>query len=364
MSKKVLFASAHLPRLAAEASLPYKYAKMIEKAKLGQRFAGKTVAIKMHLGGGSGIYTLHPFFVRTVVDAIKSGGGRPFVTDGTGAFFEAYKRGYTHEVLGCPILPAGGVADKYYYHEPVGYETLDHVELCGNIVDADGLLVLSHGKGHGHSAFGGAIKNVAMGCVSTRTRGAIHGLMGGVFTWDGELCTHCMQCRDNCPTEAISFDKSGNFRLSEHHCRYCMHCVSACPVQAIHIDQSRYRHFQMGMAWATKKCLGHFAKSDVYFVTVLNNITPLCDCWGWSTQPIVPDVGAVAGDNIVAAERAALDLLDGVQVIPGTVPDQMKLSGKGHLFKRIHAKDPYVQVECCEELKLGKREYDLVQIGE
>lgn len=364
MSKKILFASAHLPRLAAEASLPHKFARMIEKANFGKRFAGKTVAIKMHMGSGSGIYTLHPYFVRTVVEAIKEAGGKPFVTDGTSAFFRAHLQGYTHEVLGCPVLPAGGIADKYYYTEPVGYESLDEVELCGNVVDADALLVLSHGKGHGLSGFGGAIKNIAMGCVSMRTRGAIHGLMGGTFQWDGELCTHCSQCAENCPTGAIKFDKEGDLSVVEHHCRYCMHCVSACPVHGIQIDQSRYRHFQMGMAWAVKKCLAHFDKKSVYYVNVLNNITPLCDCWGWSTQPLVPDVGAVAGDDIVAIEQASLDLISTVEYVPGTLPDQMKMGKQGHLFKRVHAKDPYVQVECCEELKLGKSEYDLVQIGE
>lgn len=363
MSKRVLFASAHLDRLAAEASLPYKYAQMIKKADFEKRFADKTVAIKMHFGGGTGIYTLHPYFVRTVVEAVKAAGGRPFVTDGTSAFWGAWRQGYTNEVLGCQLLPAAGVADKYLYHEPVGYESLDHVELCGNVVDADALLVLSHGKGHGHCGFGGAIKNIAMGCVSMRTRGAIHGLMGGVFQWDGELCTHCNQCRDNCPTGAISFNKSGQLGLNEHHCRYCMHCTSACPVQAIQIDQSRYRHFQMGMAWTVRRCLEKFDKKSVYFVTVLNNITPLCDCWGWSTQPIVPDVGAVAGDDIVAVEKASLDLIANVEVIPGTVPDQMHLGNKGHLFERVHAKDPYVQVECCQELKLGNPNYELVNLG-
>lgn len=363
MPARVLFASAHLDRLAQEASLPYKYAQMIKAAKFEKYFADKTVAIKMHFGGGSGIYTLHPFFVRTVVNAIKEVGGRPFCTDGTWAFFSAAERGYTPEVLGCPLLPAGGVADKYFYREKVGYETLDEVELCGNIVDADAMLVLSHGKGHGHSGFGGAIKNVAMGCVSGRSRGAIHALMAGVFEWDEQKCTHCYQCRDNCPTTTISFDKAGQFSFMEHHCRYCMHCVSACPVEAIKIDMSRYRHFQMGMAWATRKCLEKFDRNSVYFVTVLNNITPLCDCWGWSTQPLVPDVGAVASDDIVAVEQAALDLIAKAPYIEGTLPDQMKMGKKGHLFQRIHAKDPYLQVECCAELKLGRRDYKLTQIG-
>jgi uncharacterized protein len=363
MAKSVLFAPAHLDRLASEASLPSKFNRLLKRAKFEKYFADKSVCIKMHLGGGLGIYTLHPLFVRQVVAAIKAVGGRPFVTDGPGAALAAWERGYTQEVLGCPVLPASGVADKYLYSEDVGYESLDRVELCGNVVDADALLVLSHGKGHGHSAFGGAIKNIAMGCVSGRTRGMIHGLMSGVFEWDSEKCTHCYQCRDNCPTGVISFAGNGEFNFMEHHCRYCMHCTTACPVGALKIDQSRFHHFQMAMAWATKKCLERFERNSVYYITVIKDVTPLCDCWGWSTQPIIPDVGIVGTDDIVAVEQAALDLIDTVDYIPGTLPDQMKLGKKGHLLQRVHAKDPYEQVRCCEELKLGKSEYNLVTIS-
>lgn len=84
----------------------------------------------MHLGSGSGIYTLHPYFVRTVVAAIQKAGGRPFVTDGTSAFFDAYKRGYTHEVLGCPVPPADGVADRYFLSRP---GRLRDPGLCGAV---------------------------------------------------------------------------------------------------------------------------------------------------------------------------------------------------------------------------------------
>ncbi len=82
------------------------------------------------------------------------------------------------------------------------------MEICGNIVDADAMLVLSHGKGHGHTGFGGAIKNIGMGCVSYKTRGAIHALMAQHFAWDAELCTHCEQCVHGCPTGAITVQRA------------------------------------------------------------------------------------------------------------------------------------------------------------
>ena len=59
----------------------------------------------------------------------------------------------------------------------VDFRSLKTVELAGDVVDADAMIVLSHGKGHGHSGFGGAIKNIAMGCVDGPTRGKIHRLM-------------------------------------------------------------------------------------------------------------------------------------------------------------------------------------------
>ena len=100
---------------------------------------------------------------------------------------------------------AGGVSDKYVYSRKVNFRTLKTVELAGNIVDAEAMIVLSHGKGHGHSGFGGAIKNIAMGCVDGETRGKIHRLMSAAFEWDASKCTGCLLCRDNCPNEAITF---------------------------------------------------------------------------------------------------------------------------------------------------------------
>ncbi len=96
---------------------------------------------------------------------------------------------------------------------------------------------------------------------------------------------------------------------------------------------------------------------------MLMNITPLCDCWGFSTRPLVPDVGILAGDNIVAIEQASLDLIKAENLIPGTLPDQFCPPGdSGHLFQRIHGKDPYEQVRQVAEAGLGSPEYTLVEV--
>ena len=357
----VLFASAKVKKLSAEASLPAKFDRMLEKLDLRPYFEKKTVALKMHVGGNIGYTTVHPLFVRRVVQAIKDAGGYPFITDGSWSVGGALARGYTQEVLGCPIQPAAGVADKYYYTKPVGYRTLENIDICGNIADADAMLVLSHGKGHGQCGFGGAIKNIAMGCVTVNTRGAIHRLTDTEFTWDEEACTHCEMCKANCPGNAITFNKEGEFNIFFHHCRYCMHCVDSCPAQAISINTEGIRYFQEGMARTVKTVFDTFEQGRIYYMSFLMNITPLCDCWGFSSPAIVPDVGIMASDDIVAIEQASLDSIKLENYIPGSLPEQMKMGDQGHLFERIHSKDPYLQVETAAEIGLGCREYKLVE---
>jgi uncharacterized Fe-S center protein len=361
MPAKVTFASARPKELRPDATLPALFDKMLRKWEMKKRFEGKRVAIKMHLGGNIGYSTIHPVFVRKVVSAVKAAGGKPFVTDSPYSAMSATERGYTAEVLGAPILPATDPADRFVYPKRVNYRTLKKVNLAGNIVDAEAMIVLSHGKGHGHSGFGGAIKNIAMGCVDGVTRGEIHRLMSATFEWDESKCTGCLLCRDNCPNEAITCT-DGKISIFDHACKYCMHCQLACPTNAISIDQKGYGYFQRGMALTTREALKTFEPGRVLYVTVLLQITPFCDCWGFTTPSIVPDIGIVAGDDVCATETAALDLIKAEDYIEGSLPHPLKRSGDGHLLQQIHAKDPYIQIEECVKVGLGERDYRLVKV--
>jgi len=227
----------------------------------------------------------------------------------------------------------------------------------------DAMVVLSHGKGHGQCGFGGAIKNIAMGCVTVPTRGRIHALMDTEFRWDKEKCEHCNLCQENCPGGAISFDDEGNINIFSHHCRYCMHCADSCPANAIEISLEGIQYFQEGMSRATKAVLETFEANRVLYITMLMDITPLCDCWGFSTPSLVPDIGIMASKDIVAIEQASLDSIDAKNYIPGALPEQLELAeGDGHLLERIWRKDPYLQVETAARLKLGSREYELSEV--
>jgi uncharacterized Fe-S center protein len=339
--------------------------RLLEAADLAPKFGGKRVAIKMHVGGDMGYYTVHPIFVKILVDALKKVDARPFLVDGSFSTDAAPVRGYTPEVVGARVVGAGGEFDKYYYTRTTEVPGLPEIELCGHIVDAEAMIILSHGKGHGHTGFGGATKNIGMGCVSCKTRGGIHGLMGSHFEWDSEICTHCGQCISGCPTGAIKFNDADKIEINEHFCRYCMHCVTACASNALQMEQpvEKFRAFQAGMAAVVKETLSTFKPENVYFITAVMNVTPLCDCWGFSTQPIIPDVGIFASDNIVAIEQASLDKIHTEDLIPNTLPDQLLPIGKeGHLFERVHGKDPYEQVRQCAAAGLGSEKYSLEEI--
>ncbi|MBR4749896.1 MAG: DUF362 domain-containing protein [Abditibacteriota bacterium] len=355
----IYFADARLKKLSPDYSLPAKFIRMLDKLELPDRFDGKRVAIKVHLGGHLGYTTIPVLFMGILVRKIKEAGGRPFVCDGGSAVPTAKDRGYTEETLGCPVISAQGATENYYKSVPIGYGCLDTAELCGEIVNADAMVVFSHGKGHGMCGFGGAIKNIGMGNVSYQTRGKIHRLQEAEVTWDADKCSHCKFCQTNCPAGAISFDDKDVLHLDLHSCRYCMHCTLSCPTKAIKVGEESMRAFQSGMARVTKACLDEFEPGRVLFINFMRDITPFCDCWGFSSPSLVPDIGIFAGEDIVSVETASIDSIKYENFIPSSLPEQLTLQDKDcHLMEKIHGKNPYLQCEEAQALGLGEMTYD------
>ena len=223
------------------------------------------------------------------------------------------------------------------------------------------MIDFSHVKGHGACGYGGSCKNIAMGCVTDRTRRQIHGLEGGLV-WNEDLCTHCGMCITNCNHNANSFDKNDKFKVLYHHCTNCQHCIKVCPSGAITMDTHNYEDFQIGMATCTEAVLKFFEPGTVYYINFLTNITALCDCWGLTTPSLVPDIGIMASTDIVAIERACLDAIKFEDLISDGVPQGMELGTTGHLFERIHGKNPFLQLNELENRNLGTQDYNIVEI--
>lgn len=360
MSSPVLFAPITFDRYSPDATLPAKFERLIDAMDMKSTVAGKITAVKMHLGRNIGYSTIHPLFIKILIDKLKSYGAQVFITDQLVG--NARARGYTEEYLGCPIVAAVGCTGKYYYERHVAFKTFKNVDVAGHIADAEVLIDLSHVKGHGVCGYGGAVKNIAMGCVSTRTRMQIHGLEGSIH-WDADKCIHCGACVKNCNHAACSFDENKKFVYNFHDCTLCKHCIKVCPTGAVTATADQYRDFQTGMALCTQKCLESFAPGSIFYINFLTNITILCDCWGFTTPNVVPDIGITASKDIVAVEKACLDLIRVEDFIPAGVPVGYELGTNGHLFERIHGKNPFVQLEELEKIGMGKSDYELVSVN-
>jgi uncharacterized Fe-S center protein len=230
-------------------------------------------------------------------------------------------------------------------------------------MDCDFFIDLSHIKGHGDCGFGGALKNIGMGVVPWQTRSKIHSLEGGIH-YDQEKCNFCQKCFQECRYGAIQTDKeTKKIKIFFHHCTYCQHCVMICPQKALTMEDRRFEDFAQGMALITAHFLKKFKPENLLFINFLTNITIYCDCWGFSSPAVVPDIGILASDDIVAVETASLDLIKAENFLPGGLPkNKQLLDNKGHLFERIHGKDPYVMIKLLQQEYGGTEKYKIEEI--
>jgi uncharacterized Fe-S center protein len=365
----VKFASVVFESIDANKTLPAKFGRMLSGLQLKKIVRGKIVALKMHLGSNIGYTTIHPLFTRILVNKIKEAGGNVFITD---IFYpnsdfgvnNAKNRGYSEDILSAPVFPVAGVFDKYFYPKKVDYKTLKEVQVSGHIHDAEVLINFSHAKGHGISSFGDAIKNISMGCVTKKTRQDLHLLhsAGSGIVWDESLCTHCEKCVKECRYRANKFNKDNKYVTSIHDCTYCLHCVEICQARALKFAGKQYMDFQEGMSVAATEVLKTFKPKNILHINMLTNITILCDCWGMSTPSMVPDIGILASDDIVAIDKASLDMIKKENLLPNSLPSHWQLRKGGHLFECIWGKDPYLQLSCMADRRMGSTEYEIEEV--
>ena len=357
---QVYFADINVSRVEHDRTLPAKFGRLLDKFSLDTRVKDKTVGIKMHFGGNTGYTTIHPVFIRILVQKLKDAGAKSvYAMDNDPK--EGIARGYTREVLGCEVVSTFGASRKYLYREEINFQKYDYALLGGEAVDCDFYINLSHVKGHGACGFGGALKNIGMGIVPGEIRGKIHGLEGGI-AYDRSRCTLCEKCIKECKQGAISRHKEKGIDFFFHHCVYCQHCILICPNKAISIESRTFENFARGLALTISAFLKKHTPENMLFINFLTDITIWCDCWGMSTAPLVPDIGIVASNDIVAVDTASLDMIKTEDLLPNGMPKGRKLVEGKHLFEKIHAKDPYVMIKLLKECYGGSMEYELIDV--
>ncbi len=370
MPAQVFFGSPRQSRLDAKETLPAKLDLILDRLHLRDRVKGETVAIKMHTGNNLGYSTVHPVFVRKVVQAVKDGGGKPFVTDVHWDAEGAEQRGYSSETLGCPVFPSAGVHERYFYAHHRPFKNIEDWKMAGMIQDASFLVNLAHAKGHPSCGYGGAIKNLALGCMVGETRGAMHDAMHFDPYWFAEKCPDDetrQRIVEACPHNGIVLDKDDPTQLHMHfeECNQCGRCLQIAPPGSLKIDPVNFHAFMEACAISTDLVLSTFAKEKATHLVLATHMTPVCDCFGFTSMPILPDAGVFGSDDIVALDQAVLDATARTPLIEENLPASMEVhTREGHPLRWLHGplKDPYCVTEYAENLGFGTRKYELIDV--
>ena len=370
MPKQVFWGSPRQARLEAKETLPAKLDLILDHLHVRDRVKGETVAIKMHTGNTIVYSTVHPVFVRKVVQAVKDGGGKPFICDVNWDARGAEERGYSSETLGCSVYPAAGPDEKYLYVHERPYKNIKEWQVAGMIQDASFLINLAHAKGHPSCSYGGAFKNLALGCMVGETRSAMHDTMHFDRYWFAEKCPDEAQRRriiQICPHSAIVEDKGDPKELHLHpeECNQCGRCLQVAPPGSLKIDPVNFHAFQEACAISVDISLSTFEKGKATHLVLATHMTPVCDCFGFTSMPILPDAGIFGSDDIVALDQAVLDMTARTPLIEENVPTSMEVhTREGHPLRWLHGplKDPYLVTQYGEQLGLGSLDYTLMDV--
>ncbi len=371
---KVFFSSARALKWKYDDSMPGKLERLLREIGLANYFSPKEwVAVKTHFGSEGAHRIVRPVFLRKVVEGLKGVGAKPCVVDtvrikGLDYLDVANQNGINHLSVGAPVILADGLYGKDNIMVKAG-EILGEVAVASLIYDIPAMVVCSHVKGHINAGYAGAIKNVAMGGVSSSHRhcgwkcgrGAMHTIGEGDLVWDSEKCELCYQCAEVCPLDAIVFEEGDELVWDGNTCWRCGRCVRVCQSGAI-VMPSDDERFLRSLAEAAKAVLSTFETGKVLYINFLTEIQPECDCMPIADVPVIQDKGILVSDDIVAIEQASIDLLKKSVPLPESAITGENVPPGGDILLSLHKKDYIIQVVEAERLGLGAAIYDLVEV--
>ena len=272
--------------------------------KLEKDLPGK-IAIKVHSGEDGNQNFLRPEFMKNIVDYLKgrivecntAGDGPRSTTEKHLKLLEKHK-----------WIPLYDV-DLLDSEQPdLIIEIPDGKAIKKNIIGSkiknyDSMLIISHFKGHQLGGYGGALKQLAIGCASSAGKAYIH---SGGATDDRIACWKQMAEQDK---------------------------------------------FLESMADAAGTIVRLF-KGNMAFINVMKNISIDCDCNGKAEPPCMKDIGICASVDPIAIDVACLDLVKNCN-------DE----GKEKLLNRVNEKHGTHTIDVAYEIGgIGNKEYELIDI--
>ena len=357
--------------------LPHKLQRFLKAAGIGEiDMSGKFVAIKMHFGELGNIAYLRPNYAKAVADLVRELGGIPFLTDCNTLYpgsrknaiehlYCAWENGFTPLSAGCPVIIADGLKGTDDVEVPVeGGEYVKSAKIGRAIMDADVFISLSHFKGHEMTGFGGAIKNIGMGCGSRAGKKEQHS--NGKASIDEAACRGCRQCLKECANDALHFDaEARKMRINQDNCVGCGRCVGACNFDAISFaNDAAISELNCRMAEYTKAVVDGRPQ---FHISLVLDISPYCDCHPENDAPILPDIGMFCSTDPLALDQACVDACLKAQPLPDSIlGDHMREEGFCDHHDHFVNTTPESEYQTClahaEKIGLGSREYNLIEV--
>ena len=346
-----------------------KIKKLFDKANFGDLIdEDDFTAVKIHFGEHGNDGYINPVFARQVVDKIKEFKGKPFVAD-TNTLYSGMRHnsidhntvanlhGFNFSVLDAPVIIADGLRSQNFLEVEIGGKHFNKVKIASDFVHADGMIVMSHFKGHEIAGFGGSIKNLAMGCAPAAGKKDQHSVE---IQSDNNTCIACGTCAEVCPENAIVVEDFAV--IDPKKCIGCGECITACPVDAIGMDwESEVAPFMERM---TEYAYGAVKNKidKVGYINFLLNITPECDCAPFSDAPLVRDIGILASKDPIALDKASYDLVNKQQGLKHSHLEKNYEPGEDKFKGSRDHTEGTIQLTYGEEIGLGKTEYELIEI--
>ena len=282
--------------------------KVVEMYRvLGVELPGK-VAVKVHSGEKGNQNFLHPEFWRPMVEEVHGtivecntayGDATGGVRDNTESHLKLIEEHGWNKYFDVDLMDAEG--PDVVWPIPNG-KILKENYLGKNIENYDSMLVLAHFKGHPMGGYGGALKQLAIGCASRAGKALIH--------------------------------SAG--KTDDRYETWKQHASSI--------------EFPEAMADAASSVTDHF-KDHIVFINVMKNLSVDCDCCAVAEDPCMKDIGILASTDPVAIDQACMDL-----VIHSVDP------GRDHFMERVNSRNGIHTIEAAEELGMGTREYELIEM--
>lgn len=356
-------------------SLTEKLQRLIKKAGITDiDMDGKFVAIKMHFGELGNLSYLRPNYAKAVADVVKECGGKPFLTDCNTLYPGSRKNalehldcaninGFNTITTGCQIIIGDGLRGTDDITVPVrNGEYCKEAYIGRAVMDADIFISLTHFKGHESTGFGGAIKNIGMGCGSRAGKMQQHN--SGKPIEHEDLCRGCRRCAKECGSDAITYE-NGKAVINQDICKGCGRCIGACGFDAIE-NQNWDANEILGRKMAEYSqavCDGR----PTFHISLVRDISPNCDCHGENDAPILPDVGIFASFDPVALDQACVDACLHATPMPNSqLSDNLANPHWHHHHDNFLDSNPNVRwketLEHAEKIGLGTREYELIKM--